>query len=102
MTAETNDGGSAFPYQRSGLMGQAIGYPGMSIRDYIAVHTLEAELRAATLEDRTDMTYGNDNEGGVPIGEGEARWNAAEQKTAKDLARMCYVVADAMIEARGR
>jgi hypothetical protein len=82
-----DDGGSAFPFgQVSEITGQPInGYfaPGMTLRDYFAAKAMSAVIANRLEEARTSgNTYKNPT-------------------LSEIIAEDCYIVADAMLKARG-
>lgn len=82
-----DDGGPAFPFgQVSEITGQLInGYfaPGMTLRDYFAAKAMSAVITNRLEEARTSCnTYTNST-------------------LSEIIAEDCYIVADAMLKARG-
>lgn len=81
----TKDGGSAFPI----VTEQAVGAPGMTLRDYFAAHALRG-LLACDSWYLTDPATGNDiTRDGEPIA----------CNTPRGFAREAYILADAMLAA---
>ena len=73
------DGGLAFPYRETESSGQYCHHYGISVRDYFAAQALAGILSSGDVEIKTI------------VGD---KWAAAS------LTQSCYIIADAMVDAR--